>query len=137
VKLSVKAAIALLVLALIGTGIGIAARLPYQFGGQGEPERIMEDFVSKGTAVSPPLVALLALIGGALLASRAGALGRIGSGVLALLSIVFFIATIGELIGSGAFSGLAQVVVVIWSVLGAAVIALMFLSGIREVLRRP
>lgn len=131
------AAIALLLLALIGTGIGIAARLPYQFGGQGDPERIMDDFVSKGTAVSPPLFALLALIAGALLASRAGALGRIGSGVLALLAIVFFIATIGELIGAGAFGGLAQVVVIIWSVLGAALIALMFLSATREAFSRP
>lgn len=131
------AAIALLLLAVIGTVIGIVARLPYQFGGQGDPERVMEDFLSKGTAVSPPVVALLALIVGAFLATRAGALGRIGSGILALLSIVFVVATVGELIAAGAFGGLAQVVVIVWSVVGAALIALMFLSATREVFSRP
>lgn len=53
---------ALVAYAVVGTAVGIVARLPYQFGGVGDAARVSDDFLSKGTAVSPPIVALVILI---------------------------------------------------------------------------
>jgi hypothetical protein len=135
-KTSVKLALALLAFAVVGTAIGIAARLPYQFGGVGDAARVSEDFLSKGTAVSPPIVALVILIIGIVVALRPGLMGRVGSGLLALLGGVFFAATLGEVIGASAFSGPTQIFVIAWNLIGAVLIAVMFAFGAREALRR-
>jgi hypothetical protein len=100
VKRSVKVALGVITFAVAGTAIGIAAGLPYQFGGVGDPARVSEDFIGKGTAVSPPLVALAILLVAMALAARDGVVGRVGSGVLALLAAVFFVATLGEVFGA-------------------------------------
>jgi hypothetical protein len=136
VKRSVKVALGVITFAVAGTAIGIAAGLPYQFGGVGDPARVSEDFIGKGTAVSPPLVALAILLVAMALAARDGVVGRVGSGVLALLAAVFFVATLGEVFGAGAFSGLTQVFVIAWNVVGAAIIAAMGLFGVREAFGR-
>jgi hypothetical protein len=135
-KSSVKLALALVAYAAVGTAIGIAARLPFQFGGIGDPARVSEDFLTNGTAVSPPIVALVILIVAVVVALQRGLVGRLGSGVLALLAVVFFVATLGEVFGSGAFSGATQLFVILWNLLGAALIAAMFVFGGREALRR-
>jgi hypothetical protein len=135
VKSSVKLALALIVYAAVGTAIGIAARLPFQFGGIGDPARVSEDFISKGTAVSPPVVALVILIVAVAVALQGGLVGRFGSGMLALLAGVFFVATLGEVFGSGAFSGPTQLFVILWNLFGGALIAAMFVFGGREALR--
>jgi hypothetical protein len=134
--MSVKLALALLAFAVVGTAIGVVARLPYQFGGVGDAARVSEDFLSKGTAVSPPIVALVILVLGIVVALRPGLMGRLGSGLLALLAGVFFVATVGEIIGAGAFTGPTQVFVIAWNLLGAALIAGMFAFGAGEALRR-
>jgi hypothetical protein len=137
-KRSVQAALGLLALSAVGTLIGVAARLPYQFGGTGEAARVTEDFVAKGTAVSPPLVAMVVVGVAAAIAMRRGSLGRVGSGLLAIIAAVFFVPSLGELMGAGAFSGLTQIFVIVWSLLGLAIIIVMFWSGAREALRgRP
>src|SRR5687767_3887945 len=80
-KTSVKLALALLAFAVVGTAIGIVARLPYQFSGVGDAARVSEDFLSKGTAVSPPIVALVILIVAIAVALQRGLVGRVGSGL--------------------------------------------------------
>lgn len=130
-----KAALALLVLAVVGTAIGIAARLPYQFGGIGEPSRVGEDFVTRGTAVSPPVVALVILAIAIVIAMQRGLVGRLGSALLAILAAVFFIPTLGEITGAGAFSGATQVFVIVWALIGLAILVLMLWSGAREAIR--
>jgi hypothetical protein len=133
-KLSVKLAVALIAYAMVGTVIGVAARLPYQFGGVGDPARIAEDFVARGTAVSPPLVALMILVVAIIIAAQRGRVGRIGSSLLAVLAAIFLVPTLGEMLGAGAFSGVAQVFVIGWSLIGAAMIAAICVSGVREAL---
>jgi hypothetical protein len=135
-KPSLKLAAALVAFAVIGTAIGVVASLPYQFGGIGDPARVSEDFVGKGTAVSPPLVALVILVIGGAIAAQRGLVGRVGSGLLALLAAVFLVATIGEILGAGAFSGTAQVFVVLWNLIGAAIIFGMLAFSAREALGR-
>jgi hypothetical protein len=135
-KVSVKLGAALIAYAIVGTAIGIAARLPYQFGGVGDPARVAEEFVTRGTAVSPPLVALAILAVAILIAAQRGLVGRIGSALLAVLGAVFIIPTLGELFGAGAFSGIAQLFVIGWSLIGAAILAAMCAFGVREALGR-
>jgi hypothetical protein len=135
-KVSVKLGAALIAYAIVGTAIGIAARLPYQFGGVGDPARVAEEFVTRGTAVSPPLVALAILAVAILIAAQRGLVGRIGSALLAVLGAVFTIPTLGELFGAGAFSGIAQLFVIGWSLIGAAILAAMCAFGVREALGR-
>lgn len=122
--------------AVAGTAIGIAMGLPYQFGGVGDPARVAEGFISKGTAVSPPLVALVVLIVAIVVAAWGGVLGRVGSGLLALLATIFFVATLGEVFGAEAFRGMTQAFVIAWNLIGAAMIAAMFVFGVREALGR-
>jgi len=81
-------------------------------------------------------VALVILIVGIVVALRPGLMGRIGSGLLVLLAGVFFVATLGEVIGASAFSGPTQIFVIGWNLLGALLIAAMFAFGAREALRR-
>jgi hypothetical protein len=136
VKASVKVALGVITFAVAGTVVGIFARLPYQFGGTGDPARVSEDFIGKGTAVSPPLVALAALIVAMAAAARGGVVGRVGSGLLALLAAVFFVATLGEVFGAGVFSGVTQAFVIAWNLVGAAIIAAMGVFAVREALGR-
>lgn len=135
-KNSVKASLGLLLIGAAGTVIGAALRLPYQFGGVGESGRVLDDLGTKGTAVSPPLIALAILAVVIAPAAQRGMLGRIGSAMLALLALVFFIPTLGELTGSSAFSGPSQIVVIVWSLVGLALIVAMFYFGVREAFRR-
>jgi hypothetical protein len=135
-KTSVKLALALVAFAVVGTAIGVVARLPYQFGGVGDAARVSEDFLSKGTAVSPPIVALVILLVAIAVALRPGLIGRLGSGLLALIAGVFFVPTLGEVFGASAFSGLTQIFVIAWNLVGAGLIAGMFAFGAGEALRR-
>lgn len=62
-------------------------------------------------------------------------MGRLGSGLLALLAAVFFVATLGEILGASAFSGPTQIFVIAWNLVGSGLIAAMFAFGAREALR--
>lgn len=134
--MSVKLAAALIGYAIVGTVIGVGARLPYQFGGVGDPAAVAEDFVTRGTPVSPPLVALVILVVAILIAAQRGLVGRIGSALLALLAAIFLLPTLGELFGAGAFTGVAQIFVIGWSLIGAAMLAALCAFAVREALRR-
>ena len=135
-KTGVKLAITLLAFSVIGTAIGIAASLPYQFGGIGDPARVSEEFVAKGTAISPPLVGLIVLALALVLAIQRGLVGRVGSGALALLGAASLIPSFGEVMGAGAFSGPVYVFVVVWDLIGIAIILGMIAFGAREALSR-
>lgn len=115
---------------------GVVGSLPYQFGGIGDPARVSEDFVAKGTAISPPLVALVVLASAIAIAAQRGLIGRVGSGLLALLAVVFSVATLGEVVGAGTFTGATQALVIIWNLIGAGIILGMLAFSVREALGR-
>jgi hypothetical protein len=51
-----------LVVTGVGAAVSIAAGLPYEFGGRGDPTAVAADFVSGGgTALSPPLLPMVLL----------------------------------------------------------------------------
>lgn len=93
----VQYAAALLLLQIVFAVISIAANWPSQFGYVGRDAA--DEFVTKGTAVAPPLVPMLAFAAAIALASRSGPWGTAGVVALALLSILFIIGSLGELFG--------------------------------------
>jgi hypothetical protein len=79
---------------LVATGVGIARRLPYQFGGSGDPDSVAADALLRGTGVSAPLVVVIILL--AWVAGRRGWIGIVAAVVVALLGIVGIIAGLME-----------------------------------------
>lgn len=93
----VLAALLYVAAAMVGAFVAVTQKVPYQFGGQGDPNTVWRDFVQgSGTAMSPPLGALVIFFLAALLASRRGWLGKIGVAVLVLLGLIFLAGTLGE-----------------------------------------
>lgn len=85
------------VFASLGTFIAVTQRLPYHFGGDGDPNNVWRDFVQgSGTAMSPPLGALALFAVATLLAMVRHWVGRIGAVVTVLLGLVFLIGALGE-----------------------------------------
>ena len=54
-RLLVDAVRAVLALILVEAVISILARWPHQFGGSGDPHRMLQQFAGSGTALAPPL----------------------------------------------------------------------------------
>ena len=83
-------------LGLALTTIGINRGLPYQFGGIGDRTNVVGDVWAHGSAVSPPLVLLVALGLLAAIAARPGAGGRRAASWLAVLGSVGIVAAAME-----------------------------------------
>jgi hypothetical protein len=81
---------------LLATGVGVAQRLPYQFGGRGDPDSVAADAFLHGTGVSAPLVFVVVIIVLAWVAGRRGWIGIAAAAVVALLGMVGIIAGLME-----------------------------------------
>lgn len=81
---------------LIGAAISVGARWPAQFGGQGDPNSVAIEFVTRGTALAAPLPLVVVFGGLILLARRRDRWERIGIVGIMGLSILFLIGSIGE-----------------------------------------
>ena len=82
--------------ALVATVVAIAQRLPYQFGGTGDPDSVAADAFLHGTGVSAPLIFVLVIIVLAWVAGRRGWIGIGAAAVVALLGIVGIFAGLME-----------------------------------------
>jgi hypothetical protein len=70
----ISAAALYLALAAVGAFIAVTQKLPYRFGGEGDPNNVWRDFAQgSGTAMSPPL-GVLAVFGVFLLLATRGQL---------------------------------------------------------------
>jgi hypothetical protein len=126
----------LLVLALafgaftvVATGVGIARRLPYQFGGTGDPDSVAADAFLHGTGVSAPLVFVVVIIVLAWVAGRRGWVGVGAAAIVALLGVVGITAGLME----PALRTLDPLVTPI-GVLGIALAVLLVVSAVRTAL---
>jgi len=85
-------ALFLLGVMVVSTIVAIINKLPYEVGGTGDPNTVAADFITRGTAISPPLLILLVLLLCAGLTLRrdwiatVGVVGIILIGVLALVA---------------------------------------------------
>jgi hypothetical protein len=76
--------------------ISILAHWPYQFTGQGNPDRMLRDFVYFGTLLAPPLPLLLAFGATAILVRREDRLGAIANAATIAICMVMAVGSLGE-----------------------------------------
>jgi hypothetical protein len=123
-----------LLIGSIGAGVAIATDLPARFGGLLHGTNVPQDFVLlSGTALSPPLVLLVAQLACIVCAFRPGRLGTIGVAGLVLLGACYVAGQIGEPITARAltpatFNALHASIALAIIVLSA----LMCVFGVRE-----
>ncbi|MBV9174333.1 MAG: hypothetical protein JOZ81_30090, partial [Chloroflexi bacterium] len=88
--------------AAIETAIGISAGWPAQFLGKGDPHNISTEWISRGTAISPPLFLFIAVILGGVLAFAAtrGKWRVIGGGLITAVGVIGVAATLGGLLAA-------------------------------------
>jgi len=114
---------------LVATGVGIARRLPYQFGGTGDPDSVGADALLHGTGVSAPLVFVVVIIVLAWVAGRGGWIGIAAAALVALLGMVGILAGLME----PALRTLDPLITPI-AVLGIGLAALLVVSAVRVAL---
>lgn len=130
-----------LFLQFIGAAISIARKLPYEFGGTGDPNNVAQDFVrGGGTALSSPLIPLLVLAVFVVLASRQDGWGILAVSGITFFAILFTIAGLQEPILWRTLRssplGVFQAVVIALGVAGNLVSLLMLLFGVLELWER-
>ncbi len=128
--------LALLVLNVIATIIAVVANLPAQFGGVGTDAG--KEFVTRGTAISAPLLPVVLMVLVVLLAPRRDRWSWVGVALAYITAAVVGIGGVGEMVAeptadtSGAvltISGIA------WLAVAAVLFALATLAVVRS--RRP
>ena len=85
-----------LVVQLLATVWAIVYRLPYAFGGTGSPDRVFEDFWTRGTALSAPAPFLLLLAVFGVISRRKNRVGTVAAGLSVVMLIVAVVAGLFE-----------------------------------------
>lgn len=88
--------------AAVETLVGVLARWPAQFGGAGDPARIHTQWLSKGTALSPPaflLVGMLVALA-VLVAARRDGTARVGAALAGIVGLIGVVGALGELLAT-------------------------------------
>ena len=81
---------------LFATAVGVARRLPYQFGGNGSPDEVASDALTHGTGISAPIIFVVVMVGLAYVAGRPGRVGAGAASILAALGVVGIVAGLME-----------------------------------------
>jgi len=140
----VSLSILALVAWILGAVVSIAARWPAQFGGRGDPDAVAAEFVTRGTALAPPLFPVMILFVVFLLLAPSrrwwGTLGVVG---LCLLAVLTFVGSLGEALAPST-PDVPRAVLITSGVVGGLLSALLLLSGVaalsdrrRRARRRP
>lgn len=87
---------ALFVAILLGAVLAIAAGWPAQFGGGGDSANVASESLGRGTALSPPLAPVAIFVVSLALAMRPGTIGKVGTLLVMLVTVVFVIGGLGE-----------------------------------------
>ena len=90
----------LLVVMVVGAIVSIVAGWPAQFGGEGDPDAVASEFLTRGTALAPPLIPLLLFALCAFGARRDDRWAMIATIGAVLLAVVFVIGSLGEAFAS-------------------------------------
>lgn len=93
----VAAGLLYLAVAAVGAFVAVTQKLPYHFGGDGDPNNVWGDFVhGSGTAMSPPLGVLALFVVAMAVATRRNWLGRVGIALMVLFGLAFLVGGLGE-----------------------------------------
>jgi hypothetical protein len=83
-------------LVVVAAAVSVGARWPHQFGGHGSRNHMVHDFVTSGTAMSPPLIVLMLLVAAAASVRRADRRGTVACLALVLLGALMIVGSVGE-----------------------------------------
>jgi hypothetical protein len=120
---------------VIATAVGIAQRLPYQFGGAGDPDSVTQDALVHGTGISAPLIFVTVIILLAYIATRSRRASIPAAALVGLLSVVGIAAGLME----PALRALDPLITPV-AVLGLAIAVLLLATALRvplALLREP
>jgi hypothetical protein len=93
-------AVGVFLLACIGAAVSILAQWPHQFMGQGNPDRVPEEFLFIGTLLAPPLPLLLPFGASAFLVRREDRVGFIATvGMIPMLTVMI-VGSLGEVLSA-------------------------------------
>lgn len=122
------ACLLLVVIMVAGAAISIIAQWPAQFGGRGNPDEVASEFLSRGTALAPPLGPLLLFAAFAALARRADRWGTAAIVGAMLLSIVFIVGSLGEAFAEPT-RDVPRVVLITSGIVGSLLSAFVLVTG--------
>jgi hypothetical protein len=129
-KLLVLSSVLYLASATASTILAIKDHLPAQFGGILRGDNVAIDFLTwMGTAISPPMVMLLAQIVFTICALQAGRAGAVGIAGLTVLGGMYTMGQLGEPILGRAFAGSTSGWVVVILVANIVCSLLMLIFG--------
>ncbi len=131
----VSVSILIFVVWVVGTILSVVAGWPAQFGGPGNPNNIAGEFLSRGTALSPPLSVMVALVVFTFLAMSRRWWGTLGVVGLCLLAVTTFVGSMGEAFAPST-PEVPRAVLVTSGLLGVVLCPILLLSGIAELIDR-
>ena len=131
----VSFAVLIFVVWVVGTVVSVVAGWPAQFGGPGNPNNVAGEFLSRGTALSPPLSVMVALVVFVLLARSRRWWGTLGVVGLCLLAVATFVGAMGEAFAP-ATPDVPRAVLVLSGVLGVVLCPPLLFFGIAELIDR-
>jgi hypothetical protein len=124
-----------LAIVLVEALVSILARWPHQFGGQGDPHHMIQDFVSNGTALAPPLFIVLGLAVVAALAGRGDRWGLGAAALTVVLGLIMIVGSLGEALAATT-PDVPRAVQIGGGLIDVTASALLFLLAIWDVSRR-
>ncbi len=101
-SLHLRACMLWLMVAAIETAIAVPERWPAQFGGKGDPTKMATQWITKGTALSPPLFLLVAMVVALVLVTfaRRRSVAQAGTALAGLVGVIGIIGALGELLAA-------------------------------------
>lgn len=121
-------------LSFIGALVSIVARWPHQFGGHGNRNHMLSDFISSGTALAPPFAFLVVFGVASLVVRRRDIWGTVACVVILALSVLMVVGSMGEALAGSTpdvpravqwFSG-------IWGTTAGVTLAALSFGSLRE-----
>ena len=123
----------LLALNVLATVIAVAANLPAQFGGVGTDAG--EEFLTRGTAISAPLLPVALMLVVVLLASRRDRWGWVAVALAYVLAVLVGIGGVGEMVAEPTADASAAVLTasgIGWLIVAGVLVALATLVVVRS-----
>lgn len=130
-----RSCLVLIVVMVVGALISIAAGWPAQFGGKGDPDSVASEFLTRGTALAPPLIPLLLFALCTFGAQRDDRWAMIATVGAVLLAVVFVIGSLGEALASET-PDVPRPALVVSGVLGALLSLTVIVAGLAHLRER-
>lgn len=109
-RMPVNISAAIIGVTIFGAILAIALDLPSQFViGDAQSGDLGIEVIWQGSAVSAPLLPIIGIVVGAVLAMRTGVARVIGLVLLTLAGLVMIVGVVGEFTGDTGFTGLRQI----------------------------